>query len=193
MVFSYRLIRIAVVVSCALTAGYARVGMAAPAPKVTICHVPPGNPTNVQRITVGAPAVPKHVQQHGDVLCEEGTGDCCADDDGVVVCTDLQSDVDHCGACDHACSADQTCTGGACVAAPNNTLALQCRCVDLTTGQGCEPQASVCGTSCSPDVALQSCAKVCAAPAAGCPVAGVASVLSCDERFASACVPPGQP
>jgi hypothetical protein len=41
--------------------------------KVDICHRPPGNPTNVQRITVGAPAVPAHLA-HGDTI---GTiGDC---------------------------------------------------------------------------------------------------------------------
>jgi len=40
--------------------------------KVTICHVPPGNPDNAHEITVGAPAVPAHVA-HGDSLgeCED--------------------------------------------------------------------------------------------------------------------------
>ena len=39
--------------------------------KVTICHVPPGNPDNAHTITVGAPAVPAHLA-HGDSLgtCE---------------------------------------------------------------------------------------------------------------------------
>ena len=189
MVFSYRLIRIAVVVSCALIAGYTSVGMAAPAPKVAICHLPPGNPTNVQGITVGAPAVPKHVQQHGDVVCEEGNSDCCADEDGAVVCTNLQTDVANCGSCGTACDADETCTDGECVVLPLNTLDLRCHCVDVTTGQACDPQASLCGTSCSLDVATQSCATVCAANAAGCPVAGVPSVRSCEETFTSACVP----
>jgi len=35
--------------------------------KVTICHVPPGNPGNAQIITVGAPAVAAHLA-HGDAL-----------------------------------------------------------------------------------------------------------------------------
>jgi hypothetical protein len=39
-------------------------------PKVTICHVPPGNPDNKHTITVGASAVPAHLA-HGDFL-----GDC---------------------------------------------------------------------------------------------------------------------
>jgi hypothetical protein len=35
--------------------------------KVTICHIPPGNPANAHTITVGAPAVPAHLA-HGDHL-----------------------------------------------------------------------------------------------------------------------------
>lgn len=35
--------------------------------KVTICHIPPGNPANAHTITVGAPAVPAHLA-HGDLL-----------------------------------------------------------------------------------------------------------------------------
>jgi hypothetical protein len=41
--------------------------------KVTICHIPPGNPENRHTITVGAPAVEAHVTQHGDFVgaCED--------------------------------------------------------------------------------------------------------------------------
>jgi hypothetical protein len=54
----------------------------APAPvqsgqeKVTICHIPPGNPDNAHTIVVAAPAVPAHVQLHGDTLgeCDGGGG-----------------------------------------------------------------------------------------------------------------------
>lgn len=35
--------------------------------KVTICHVPPGNPANAHTITVAAPAVAAHLA-HGDTL-----------------------------------------------------------------------------------------------------------------------------
>ena len=38
--------------------------------KVTICHFPPGNPGNVQEITVGVSALPAHVA-HGDVSANE--------------------------------------------------------------------------------------------------------------------------
>ena len=37
--------------------------------KVTICHVPPGNPTNAHTIEVGESAVPAHLE-HGDSLGE---------------------------------------------------------------------------------------------------------------------------
>ena len=37
--------------------------------KVTICHIPPGNPDNAHTVTVGAPAVPAHLA-HGDTLGE---------------------------------------------------------------------------------------------------------------------------
>ena len=45
-------------------------------PKVTICHVPPGNPANAHTITIGAPAVPAHLANHdGDAVgpCPEPT------------------------------------------------------------------------------------------------------------------------
>jgi len=35
--------------------------------KVTLCHIPPGNPGNAHTITVGAPAVRAHLA-HGDYL-----------------------------------------------------------------------------------------------------------------------------
>lgn len=41
--------------------------------KVTICHIPPGNPDNAHTIVVGAPAVPAHLD-HGDTLGECGGG-----------------------------------------------------------------------------------------------------------------------
>ena len=38
--------------------------------RVTICHRPPGNPSNCHTITVGAKAAEKHIAQHGDTLGE---------------------------------------------------------------------------------------------------------------------------
>jgi cysteine-rich repeat protein len=51
--------------------------------KVTLCHVPPGNPANAHTITVGEAAVRAHVA-HGDQLgaCPIGCSSSCGD--GVV-------------------------------------------------------------------------------------------------------------
>lgn len=49
--------------------------------KVTICHIPPGNPDNAHAITVSVNAIPAHMA-HGDAMgdcnCE---GEECPDDD----------------------------------------------------------------------------------------------------------------
>jgi hypothetical protein len=36
--------------------------------KVTICHIPPGQPENGHSMTIGAPAVAAHVAEHGDYI-----------------------------------------------------------------------------------------------------------------------------
>lgn len=59
--------------------------------KVDICHIPPGNPENAHFITVGASAVPAHVENHGDEVlsgddtCTAGMGECAVD--GLFACT----------------------------------------------------------------------------------------------------------
>jgi cysteine-rich repeat protein len=81
--------------------------------KVTLCHVPPGNPANAQTISVGEAAVRAHVA-HGDQLgaCASACPSSC--DDGNL-CTS-----DSCGAdgkCVHAlvsCNDGNTCTLDAC-------------------------------------------------------------------------------
>jgi hypothetical protein len=40
--------------------------------KVTICHIPPGNPDNAHTIVVAAAAVPAHLELHGDSVGECG-------------------------------------------------------------------------------------------------------------------------
>jgi hypothetical protein len=47
--------------------------------KTTVCHIPPGNPSNAHTICVGNPAVPAHLA-HGDFL---GTCSCTDADAGV--------------------------------------------------------------------------------------------------------------
>ena len=90
--------------------------------KVLICHVPPGNPSNVQLIEVGADALPAHVANHGDGVCAAGSGDCCPTPFGQAVCTDLQSDASNCGSCGNVCAAGATCKSGTCAAQ------LECPC-----------------------------------------------------------------
>lgn len=45
-------------------------GIGGEEPQVVICHHPPGNPDNFHTLTVGASAVPAHVENHGDTLGE---------------------------------------------------------------------------------------------------------------------------
>jgi len=53
-----------------------------PEPKITICHIPPGNPANAHSITIDAGAVPEHQALHGDTL-----GPCEGPVDGPPPCT----------------------------------------------------------------------------------------------------------
>jgi len=46
---------------------------------VTICHYPPGNPDNVQVITVGVNAVAAHFANHGDNFPTGGSSAQCPD------------------------------------------------------------------------------------------------------------------
>ncbi len=65
----------------------AAVAQAAPKPKVTICHFPPGNPANWHTITISENALQKHQDKHGDLIgiaCEDAT------------CEQLSSDGDAC-------------------------------------------------------------------------------------------------
>jgi hypothetical protein len=38
----------------------------AQADKITICHIPPGNPENAHTITIAVSALETHLTQHGD-------------------------------------------------------------------------------------------------------------------------------
>jgi hypothetical protein len=69
-----------------MTAGVLLLGSAAMAgqPKVSICHIPPGNPGNPHSISVGPSAVPAHLA-HGDRLVTEEVCDGVDNDcDGIV-------------------------------------------------------------------------------------------------------------
>jgi len=64
-------------ISTALLLLVAGASMAGNGPKVTICHVPPGNPGNEQTLSVGSSAVGAHLSNHpGDSIgaCESSSG-----------------------------------------------------------------------------------------------------------------------
>ena len=59
-------------IALALLIGFvSTASMAAPAPKVEICHIPPGNPDNIHTLTVSENALSAHLA-HGDTCgpCE---------------------------------------------------------------------------------------------------------------------------
>lgn len=114
------------------------------APKVTICHFPPGNPANFQVIVVGGPAALTHVSQHNDAVCSEADRDCCYGGSSPSVCTSFQTDEANCGACGHACPAGQTCTSGTCQCPPGQTLCAG-TCVDTNSDPN---NCGACGTVC---------------------------------------------
>lgn len=73
-----------------------------PEPKVTICHIPPGNPANAQTLEVAATAVADHLA-HGDVL-----GACPFDCAGVPFGGQT---IDLCGVCSGDNSTCKDCAG----------------------------------------------------------------------------------
>ena len=118
---------------------------AAPAPKVTICHFPPGNPANVQVITVGAPAVPAHLTQHNDAVCPSGDSNCCFGGTKPSLCTNFQTDPRDCGACGNACPSGTACVGGSCTCAPGTS-----RCNGACVNESTDPNnCGVCGNVCA--------------------------------------------
>ena len=74
--------------------------------KVTVCHIPPGNPDNRHDITVGAPAVSAHLA-HGDFVgscsCSKAGGactvaeDCCQDGPFPLFCNFPTGNLGVCG------------------------------------------------------------------------------------------------
>ncbi len=150
MLFTRRSVYFVLAVGCVWAFGGSG-AMAAATPKVTICHLPPGNPSNVQLITVGAPAVPAHVRLHGDAVCATGDSNCCADPAGEV-CTNIQTDVNNCGGCNLVCPRGDVCTAGACACPIAGDTNCSGTCTDLRSDpENCGACGNVCpaGAPCS--------------------------------------------
>lgn len=92
--------------------------------KVTLCHVPPGNPANPQTLVIAPSAVPAHLKNHaGDHL-----GQCCQTDSQ---CNDANPcTMDTCtsaGACEHTpvtCASGDACNDDVCIPAEGGCVAV---------------------------------------------------------------------
>jgi len=102
-----------------LSAVPAMPAMAKPAPKVEICHIPPGNPANAHTIKVSGNAIKAHLK-HGDYIgpCEPLCEETC--DDG------------------NACTTDE-CDAGECVHS-----AVDCNDGNQCTADSCNPETGGC-------------------------------------------------
>ncbi len=170
-------------------------------PKVTICHIPPGNPANWHTITVGARAVPAHLANHGDLidscsancdaLCDDGNP--CTQDvefadeaTGECVCMETPPPVD----CDDGslCTAD-SCDpdAGGCI----NTM-IDCGDGNDCTVDVCNPATGSCenptvdcgdGEVCDPDLGscVDPCDGIMCEPLDQCHQAGACSFGECDD------------
>ena len=139
---------------------------AAPAPKVEICHIPPGNPDNAHTIRVSGNAIKAHLK-HGDALgpCEVSCPDDC--DDG------------------NACTIDD-CSAGTCSHQP-----VSCNDGEQCTMDSCNPETSGCeyvplpGAPCSEqdDAACTLDTGFCSA-AGDCELTGVPDCCESDDQCA---------
>ncbi len=116
--------------------------------KVTICHVPPGNPDNAHTISVSPNAADAHLR-HGDYCgpCESGM---CEDDDDCgqgQICVDGECVAPPGCESDEDCPEGQICIDGECVAPPGCESDDDCPegqiCVDgeCVTPPGCDSDA----------------------------------------------------
>ena len=65
-----------------------------PLPKITICHIPPGNPANWHTITISENALPAHYDNHGDFPgnCSANCEELCDDSDPCTIDVDQEAE-----------------------------------------------------------------------------------------------------
>ncbi len=156
---------------------------AAAAPKVALCHFPPGNPTNAQLLTVAPSAVAAHVAHHNDAVCASGAGDCCFGGSAASRCTDFATDASNCGACGHVCTDGAICTDGSCVSScAAGTIPCGADCVDASTDSN---NCGACGNVCAPGTTCS--AGTCTCPAGTTLCSGACLDTGTDEGNCGAC------
>ena len=113
-----KLLLLALALTAIAALGGTAAAEAAPLPKVTICHIPPGNPANAHTITISENAWPAHLNNHGDLLgsCDANCDILC--DDGNACTNDVDMSAESC-ACLPApapadCSDGSVCTTDSC-------------------------------------------------------------------------------
>jgi len=150
--------------------------------KVTVCHVPPGNPGNPQTLCIGAAGVPAHVPGHvatGDHLGECASnpcGDGTCDEQGGEDCSTCELD---CGTCEFC--GDNVCNNGEdCGTCPGDCGAC--------CGNGtCEPERDENCSTCEADCACgtgEACSNG-ACTSAGCCDVGTSHCFTCDPSGAT--------
>ncbi len=143
----------------AVVAGFgATTAGAEPLPKVTICHIPPGNPSNAHTITISENALQAHINNHGDIpgACGLDCESYCPDDGNA--CTsncDLET-----GECEYEpvdCGDSLLCTADSCDTVQGcQNVELQCPEIECQIGMCSEFDGGMCvytpimdGTACS--------------------------------------------
>ncbi len=139
----------------------------AQAAKVTICHIPPGNPANWHTITISTNALQTHLDRHGDFegSCVEVCDQLC--DDGNACTQDVIPDLDEC-----ICATDPTpvdcddsnsCTADSCDPATGSCL----NDILVPDGDVCEDEGGAAG-SCDLGVCETGGGDVCGGCATSC-------------------------
>lgn len=140
----------------------ATAAQAAPAQKVKVCHIPPGDPANFHTITISENALTAHLA-HGDLpgMCAEYCDVLCSDDDP---CTIDACDADERCLLDHPpvdCDDSNLCTTDSCNPASGCVYTpVFCDDSDNCTVDACDPLTGFCvappvdcpeGQLCDPD------------------------------------------